>query len=390
MIPAAANAPTAAERVFNSIICGHLVSSTAADADSTAEYDSSVFAAVTITPTSAERGPSRYVIENQLPLADQTHEVVKVPNSNVVLISQMSNSMLVKAEVDDSGAVQQFEAFQMGQNTSALHGLANSQVFPGKVWLTLQKDNKLVLIDPKVDSIQGVPEVLKEISVPAPGNGPHYIGEYGDELWVSLQDSSDVLRINHAMPSNYSIYHGLPRPIFVAQHPINKMFYTGEDNSASIMKIEPRTGKVTQITIPAEAGQTPVGMISGPQGIWFTLLGDKTHGTGTIGHIDSNDKITYHKLQSPLGMNAALLHLAFDLDASNNYTLWLLSSSIINDDALDMVIKVTFDAQWQTIQSEDILVMPTQNSKAHRILLTPTNLFATELSSSKLLSYFKK
>ncbi|KAF9186433.1 hypothetical protein BGZ51_002019 [Haplosporangium sp. Z 767] len=350
----------------------------------------SVFAAVTVTPTPAERAPSRYAIENQLPLADQTHEVIKVPNSSIVLISQMSNSMLVKAKVDDNGVVKRFKAFQLGQNTSALHGLATSQVFPGMVWLTLQKDNKLVLIDPKVNSIHSAPKVLKEISVPSPGNGPHYIGEYGDELWVSLQDSSDVLRISHVDPSNYTIYHGLPRPIFVAQHPINKMFYTGEDNSASIMKIVPKTGNITQFKIPVEAGQTPVGMISGPQGIWFTLLGNNTQGTGTIGHIDANDKVTYHKLQSALGKNAALLHLAFDLDATNNYTLWLLSSSIINDSALDMIIKVTFDSQWRTIQNEDVLVMPTQHSKAHRILLTPTNVFATELSSSKLLSYFKK
>ncbi|KAF9342953.1 hypothetical protein BGX26_006520 [Mortierella sp. AD094] len=348
----------------------------------------SVFATVTIAPAPSEHSPSHHVVENQLPLADQTHEVVKVPNSNMVLISQMSNSVLVKALVDNAGIIQQLQAFQIEQNSSALHGLANSQAFPGKVWLTLQKENKLVLIDPRIDSIEGVPEVLKEISVPAPGNGPHYIGEYGDELWVSLQDSSDVLRISHVNSSDYNIYHGVPRPVFVAQHPINKMFYTGQDNSNAIMKIEPNTGNTTQFNISADIGQTPVGLISGPQGIWFTLLGNQTQGTGTIGHIDANDTITYHKLQSPLGKDAALLHLAFDLDATNNYTLWLLSSSIGNDSALNMIIKVIFDAQWQTIQGEEILVIPTQQSKAHRIVLTPTNVFATELASSKLLSYY--
>ncbi|KAG0197366.1 hypothetical protein BGX28_009132 [Mortierella sp. GBA30] len=350
----------------------------------------SVYAAVSVTPTAAERAPSRYVIENQLPLADQTHEVVKVPNSNVVLISQMSNSVLVKATVNAEGAVQNLGAFQMGQNTSALHGLSNSQVYPGKVWITLQKDNLLVLIDPRVQSVNDAPIVIKEIRVPAPGLGPHYIGEYGDELWCSLQDGSQVLRINHRNTSDYNVYPGLPRPIFVAQHPINKMFYTGEDNSASVMKIDPKTGNTTQFSIPAGAGQTPVGMISGPEGIWFTLLGNKTHGTGTVGHIGADDKITYHKLNSPLGKDAALLHLVFDLDAANNHALWLLSSSIINDNALDMVIKVTFDAQWKAIQSEDIVVMLTQRSKAHRIVLTPTNVFATQLSSSKLLSFYTR
>ncbi|KAI1296360.1 hypothetical protein EDD11_007415 [Mortierella claussenii] len=345
---------------------------------------------VPVTPIPPSSGvPSRNVVENQLPLADQTHEVVKVPNSSVVLISQMSDSVLLKVNVDDHGVVQQTKAFLMGQTTSALHGLANSQVFPGKVWITLQKDNKLVLIDPAASSLQAAPTVVKEILVPAPGNGPHYIGEYGNELWVTLQDSSDVLRINHVNTSDYTIYKGVPRPIFTALHPENHLFYTGEDNSASIMKIDPKTGNTTQIQIPADVGQTPVGMISGPQGVWFTLLGTTTQGTGTIGHIGADDKITYHKLKSPLGTNAALLHLAFDLNATENYTLWLLSSSIINSSALDMIIKVTFDAQWQNIQAEDVVVMPTQQCKAHRILITPTNVFATQLSTSKLLSLYQ-
>ncbi|KAF9344881.1 hypothetical protein BGX26_003797 [Mortierella sp. AD094] len=352
----------------------------------------SVFAVVPIAVAPAPSGhvPSRFLIENILPQADQTHEVLKVPNSNVVLISQMSNSVLVKAQVDNVGVITQLVAFRIGLNaSSALHGLANSNVFPGKVWLTLQKENKLVLIDPNVGSIEGAPEVLKEILVPSPGNGPHYIGEYGNELWVSLQDSNDVLRINHVNPSDYSIYKGLPHPIFVAQHPINNLFYSGQDNSSSIMKIEPKTGTVTQIPISAGAGQTPVGMVSGPQGIWFTLLGSATQGTGTFGHIDADDTITYHKFQSPLGKDAALLHLAFSVNPTTDYTLWLLSSSIVNNNALDMVIIVTFDSQWKTIQNEEYIVIPTQQSKVHRIVVNPSYVFVTELASSKLLTTYR-
>ncbi|KAF9993164.1 hypothetical protein BGZ80_000063 [Entomortierella chlamydospora] len=350
----------------------------------------SVSAAVTITHAPSGHSSSNHVIENELPFANQTHEVVKVPNSNVVLVSQMSNSVLVKAMVNNKGAILKLQGFQIEKPTSALHGLTNSKAFPGKVWLTLQGENKLVLIDPKVDSVRAMPEVLKEISVPTPGNGPHYIGEYGDDLWVSLQQSYDVLRISHVDPSDYNIYHGVPRPIFVAQHPINKMFYTGQDDSSSVMKIDPKTGKTTQFQVPANIGQTPVGMISGPQGVWFTLLGNATHGTGTVGHIDANDKFTYHKLKSTFGKDASLLHLAFDLDVTENHTLWLLSSSIVDDDALNMIIKVKFDSEWKTIQSEDIFAMPTQGSQAHRILLTPTNVFATELASSKLLTYYNR
>ncbi|KAF9951237.1 hypothetical protein BGZ72_007216 [Mortierella alpina] len=348
----------------------------------------SALAAVTITHSPSERTPSHFIVENHLPIAEQTHEIVQVPGTDVVLISQMSNSVLLKAKVDEHGVVSNVKAFLVGNSTSALHGLANSEVYPGKVWLTLQKDNMLVLIDPKVDSLDEEPQVEKEIVVPSPGLGPHYVGEYGNELWVSLQDGSQVLRINHKNTSDCTIYKGRPRPIFVAKHPINNMFYTGEDNSASIMKINPKSGKTTQFNISSSIGETPVGMISGPKGVWFTLLGTPTQGTGTIGHIHADDTITYHKLTSPRGKDAALLHLAFDLNHGKNHVLWLLSSSIINANALDMIIKVTFDYKWKKILNEEVTVMPTQHSKAHRLLITEKNIFATQLSTSEVLSFY--
>ncbi|KAF9371981.1 hypothetical protein CPC16_002737, partial [Podila verticillata] len=134
--------------------------------------------------------------------------------------------------------------------------------FPGKVWITLQNDKKLLLIDPKVHSLQAAPVVLKEISVPAPGLGPHYVGEYGNDLWASLQDSYAVLCISHVNPCDYNIYQGVPRPVFVAQHPISKVFYTGQDDSSAIMRIDPKTGSTTQYMVPPEISQTPVGMMS--------------------------------------------------------------------------------------------------------------------------------
>jgi hypothetical protein len=217
--------------------------------------------------------------------------------------------------------------------------------------------------------------VLQVIDVPKPGNGPHYVGEYGNELWVSLQTSFDVLRINHRHPTNYSIYHGVPHPVFVAQHPINKNFYSGQDDSSEIIKIDPTTGEANQLKIPADIGQTPVGTISGPLGVWFTLLGTTTNGTGTLGRIGAGDDFTWFKLTSNLGSNASLLHLAFDVDHLNNFTLWVLSSSINDPTALDMIIKLTFDPSWSKILSEDITVIPTQECKAHRILPTDTNIF---------------
>lgn len=86
-----------------------------------------------------------------------------------------------------------------------------------------------------------------------------------------------------------------------------------------------------------------MGMISGPKGVWFALLGSATEGTGTVGFIGKNGEVAPFKLSSPLGQNATLLHLVFDLNADCNRSLWLLSSSIVNSKALDMIIKVTFN-----------------------------------------------
>ncbi|CAG8732380.1 13650_t:CDS:2, partial [Racocetra persica] len=259
---------------------------------------------ITITPvSSADLPPNRYIAENQLPLAEQTHELVKV---------------------EDIVA-----GFQIANSTSDLHGLALSTKYPGMVWLTLEVGNKLVLIDPVTASVTDAPEVIKEIDVPDPGNGPHYIGEYETDLWVSLKESSDVLRINYENSADYNIYKGVASPVFVAQHPINKMFYTGEDASNKLMKINPATGETTQIDVDTSVGTTPVGVMSGPNGIWFTLLGNKTAGTGTFGFIDQSDTI-----------------------------------------------------------DEEVVVTPTQPCAAHRLLPTQFNVFATELTASKLLTLF--
>ncbi|KAG0236315.1 hypothetical protein BGW42_003727 [Actinomortierella wolfii] len=344
---------------------------------------------VDVTPVSTSRAETLQYIENTLPLAAQTHEVIMVPRTSVMLISQMSNSVLVKAKVDNRGLIKELGAFRMGNETSALHGLVNSQVYPGKVWVTLQGSNLLLLIDPKVNNIKAAPTIEKVIPVPSPGVGPHYVGEYGGYLWSTLQDSSHVLRISHINYNDYEIYQAQPRPIFIARHPINGMFYTGQDNSASIMKINPSTGTTTQIAIPASSGQTPVGMVSGPLGIWFVLLGTNEKGAGTFGHIGADDTITYHTLSSKLATNAALLHLAMDPNVLINRTIWFLTSSIINTQALDSVIKVVFDPTFKKIVKEEVTVLPTQQCKAHRIWVTDTTIFATELTASKVFAWSK-
>ncbi|KXN70157.1 hypothetical protein CONCODRAFT_78984 [Conidiobolus coronatus NRRL 28638] len=323
--------------------------------------------------------------ENNLPEAVQTHELVRVPDSKMILISQLSSSTLVKANVKARGVISDSKAHLIGTPDSALHGLAVSALNKGMVWLTLEGDNKLHLIDPKKDDINTPPVILKTIDIPAPGAGPHYVGEYGNDLWVSLKKSGHALRINQFNSSDYDLFKAVPNPIFVAQHPESKLFYSSQDMSSKILKIDPATKITKQIEIPSDIGATPVGLISGANnGIWFVLLGSTTNGTGTFGYLDKDDNIKYFKLSSELAKNASLLHLAFDANIKKNPGLWILSSSIIKKDALDMVIRVDMDPTWSNITKEEVMVLPTQRNAAHRLLPYNDQMFATELATSKI------
>ncbi|KAG4071261.1 hypothetical protein HA402_003965 [Bradysia odoriphaga] len=326
-----------------------------------------------------------YVIENDLHDAVQTHEICVV-NSKLILISQMSESVLIKAVVDSRGIIQRMGAFRIGKSTSMVHGLSLSNKFPGKVWVTLEADNIVVLIDP-VNNSQSPPRIVREIMLPPSEKGPHYVGEFGNEICTTNKGTASVTCVNYLNQRDYTIYQGLPNPIFIAQHPVNQMLYSGEDNSNMIMKMNPKTKSVTQIPVTSTTGRTPVGMISGPKGVWFVLAGNSTQGTGTFGFIDENDNIVYYRLKSPIGENAALLHLAFDVNYRTTYTLYLLSTSLLNKDNPDALITVKFNSVWTEIVSESAKLIPTPHAMVHRIAATLTNIFVTELAKSKLASY---
>ncbi|HLZ56795.1 MAG TPA: hypothetical protein VKR06_07585 [Ktedonosporobacter sp.] len=90
----------------------------------------------------------RTVFEYTLPQAEQTHEIIKIPDKPLVLISQLSNSMLVKLWLDpDTEEVTDIESFPIGPSRDTmLHGLAVSQWYPGKIWLTLEGTHKILLV----------------------------------------------------------------------------------------------------------------------------------------------------------------------------------------------------------------------------------------------------
>ncbi|MEU4745202.1 hypothetical protein AB0G02_32725 [Actinosynnema sp. NPDC023658] len=331
----------------------------------------------------AEAVPQRSVVEYGLPLAQETHELVKVPGVPLVLVSQMSNSHLVKLRLDAvTEEVVAARAHPLGAPTDMLHGLAVSRRYPGMVWATHQEGNRLLLVDPGGADVDAPPRVVRVIDVPE-GFGPHYVGEYDDRLWVSLKTSDHVLSIDHTDPSRYHLYEAEPDPIFVARHPATGVFYASQDDASLILRIDPRTREATQLEVPRDRGGTPVGLVAGPTGLWVALLGSTASGTGTFGRIDARGGTTWFRLRSSEVVDAGLLHIAFDPpSAAQRPGMWLLGSSIICDDVLDVVVRVTFDADYARVVGEEVTVLPTQHCKAHRLLPLRQSLLVTELTSS--------
>lgn len=324
------------------------------------------------------------ITEHKVHEARQTHEIVQLQGLPVLVLSQMMPSTLVKIGLDTrTQQITETCAFPIHEPDSMLHGLATSTRYPGHIWATLQGANLLLLIDPGID-LAAAPMIVRTIPVPAGGRGPHYVGEYGDLLCVSLKDSNQVLNISHIDESDYTLYDALPQPVFVAVHPESGEIYASQDKSSSILRINREAGTATQIGIPPERGDTPVGLIPGPLGVWFVLLGSPPSGAGTFGRIGADGEIDWYKLTSHEGEKIGLLHLAFDPPRSEARGVWLLSSSIGSPDVLDALIRVTFDDEYTNLESQSVSILPTQTCMAHRVLPlhTSSGVVVTEMTTS--------
>jgi virginiamycin B lyase len=344
-------------------------------------------------PTRAQDHPNiaagvhrRAVTEYALPPAQQTHELIKLPGAPLVLVSQQSGSQLVKLWLDPATEqITGVQSFSLGPADAMLHGLALSTHHPGLIWATHEAGNRLLLVDPGAARLDTPPRIVHEIDVPGGGRGPHYVGEYEDLLWVSLKGSDQVLAIDHTNSHQYWLYDAKPHPIFVARHPVTGDFYASQDQSSALLRIDHRAKITTQIPIPTEQGSTPVGLVSGPTGAWVTLLGTTDQGSGTFGRIDANGALTWFRLSSPPVTRAGLLHIAFDPPPLHRPpSAWLLGSSISSPNALDVIIRVTFDDKYTQIVGEEVAVVPTQQCKAHRLLPLNNSVLTTELASATI------
>ena len=302
----------------------------------------------------------------------------------MLLVSQNTPSTLVKIALDEaSEEIGQSNAFAIDEPDSMLHGLAVSERYPGHIWATLQGANKLLLLDPG-EAVDTPPTIVRTISVPDPGRGPHYIGEYGDVLCVSLKDSSHVLVVDHTNEQDYELYEASPQPIFVAVHPRTGELYVSQDKSSQILRINRETGATSQIPMPAEHGATPVGLVPALGDVWFVLLGPRPAGGSSFGRITGEEEITWFALPPPEGAALGLLHLAFDPPGGEDPGAWLLSSSIVSKEAVDALIRVTFDPLYTHHESEHVSALPTQPCMAHRVLPLNQTVVATEMMTSTL------
>lgn len=176
---------------------------------------------------------SRRLTEYLMPVAVQTHEFARVPNTNFVLLTQMSDSKLIKIQLDEKTEEPiAYQSFPMGNSsaTSMLHGVWPSAVYPGLMWLSLQGENKLLLVDPGKD-LSTTPIIKKTINIPAPGNGPHCVFEIGNQVWAGLKVPSKqngkyyVFSADVHNSTNYHLYTALNSPVFIAKEPTTGLVY---------------------------------------------------------------------------------------------------------------------------------------------------------------------
>lgn len=338
---------------------------------------------------------SRRLTEYLMPVASETHEFARVPNSNFVLLSQMSDSQLIKIELNPTTEEPiAFQSFPMGKNSSSqLHGVWPSTLYPGMMWLTLQADNKLLLVDPG-KNLSTPPSILQTIDIPAPGNGPHCVFEIGNRVWAGLKVASEqtgqyyVFSADVSNHTDQTLYPCLNSPVFIKEEPTTGLIYATQDTDSSIMRINVTSGETTQLPIPPSVGNNAVGMITGygpMNGVWFTLAGNATGGTGTFGHIGSTGEMEFFQLQHPmLGTNAGLLHIADASSVAGGPALWLLSTSLLSTNSPDALIRVTFDADITTISGEEYISMLTQNAMVHRVLPMDATVLVSELHTFTL------
>ncbi|KAJ5885195.1 hypothetical protein N7495_009705 [Penicillium taxi] len=336
--------------------------------------------------------PAKSVVEYPLPAAAETHEIVAL-SDKLLLISQQTDGGLVKVSLDDNGRPTGARKWTVTNQWSGLHGLTLSSdtgtnSSGSTVWATVQFDSAILHIDPNGDDIDYQPRIINTIPIPYPAFGPHGILENNGSLWVACKDSSHIVRFNINNPDEHQVWAVSGRPIFIAIHPTSGHVFSSLDLSSKIWHYKNDGGSGEEITVPPEQGNTPVGLVAGPDGnAWVTLLGNVTTGTGTFGRINADATIDWFAMSSYIGSTAGLIHIAFGQDPTQ---LWLLGSSTLCASCVNAVFTVKIDdlstggSASPRIMIQNSIVLPTQRSWTHRVVFPDGSLYITELTTSTL------
>ena len=164
-----------------------------------------------------DRPASARLLEHSLPAALQTHEVLYEPRTRTVLATQMEEGRLLRLAVDPATGELSRRSTRVGDKAEALspsgelgnpvesarfdtaprpagkpfvglHGLALSETYPGRVWVTLQYVNRVCLVDVASLSIVGsfaCPATLADGATPI--GGPHSLVEKRGHLFVCMK-----------------------------------------------------------------------------------------------------------------------------------------------------------------------------------------------------------
>lgn len=140
-----------------------------------------------------------YMIEDvTLPTAgyEETHEIHYDSMTHTAFISQIVASRMLQVGFNGPHLTPSARRWTVGNTTSGLHSVQGSRVHPGQLWITLQFDDLVCLVDPangmRVRHKLTVPTLLRVGELTAHVGGPHAAVEAADgSIWVGLKASND-------------------------------------------------------------------------------------------------------------------------------------------------------------------------------------------------------
>ena len=269
----------------------------------------------------------------------------------------------------------------------------------GNVWVTQQKQAKLVRITPAGE--------LRVHDLPA-GSGPHGIGFDGrGRLWLTFEFANEIAELDragriverHRIPAAGAGPHGL----HVARD--GKVWWTGKEGGV-VGRLDPETGRMRVFPLP-DRGSQPIYIAEGCDGMYFTELT-----AARIGRVTEGGEISEWRTPTPGSRPIAVAprgcRIWFSEEAGHRYGVLDPGAGRIVEYPLtrpgDELASLAFDGRgrlWLQHVKPDVFgragrgrevedfPIPTENATMHRIIRGPGGkMWFTELASDKV-GYFE-